>query len=103
MPSRIQIRWSHQKDFEIRQKKDFNKKFRRQKDKRLPRSEMARRQQYHMVKIYWLRQIWRHPTMTLVQLIVPCMMYSAYQRFQHVVRQRQLFIKDHNSRKTLFQ
>ena len=53
---------------------------------------MARRQQYHMVKIYRLRQIWRHPTMTLVQLIVPCMMYPAYQRLQ-----RQLFNKDHNS------
>jgi hypothetical protein len=64
------------KDFEIRQKKDFNKKFRRQKDKRLPRSEMARRQQYHMVKIYRLRQIWRHPTMTLVQLIAPCNLFE---------------------------
>jgi hypothetical protein len=43
-------------------------------------------------------QIWRHPTMTLVQLIVPCMIYPAYQRLQYMVRQRQLFNKDHNSR-----
>jgi hypothetical protein len=43
--------------------------------------------------------------MTLVQLIVPCMMYPAYQRLQYMVRQRQrqLFNKDHNSRQTLFQ
>jgi hypothetical protein len=72
--------------------KGFQKQnIRRQKGKRPSRGEMARRQQYHMVKMYGLRQTWRHTTMTLVQLIVPCMMYPAYQRLQHMVRQRQLF------------
>jgi hypothetical protein len=84
-------------------KKGFKKKHRRQKGKRPPRGEMARRQQYHMVKMYRLRQIWRHPTMTLIQLIVTCMMYPAYQRLQHMVRQRLLFNKDHNSKQILFQ